>query len=649
MDHSKTSSRLAEEAENVGRNESGNISFDEILDLRLSRRSALRTALLAGAASLVDAAPSSAESPAPAVFSFDFTEIAAGSDETIHVADGHDADVLIRWGDPVAADAPAFDPFSQSAAAQARQFGYNNDFVGYVPLDGSRRGLLVVNHEYTNREIMFPGLGAQDAKSAFAAMTRERVDIEMMAHGGSIIEIARGDDGKWNVVRGSRYARRITGETEMEITGPAAGHTRLRTSSDPGARRVHGMLNNCAGGVTPWGTWLSCEENVNNYFSGRLADGSPEARFFKRYGLPGNAFNWGAHHPRFDLSQEPNEPNRFGWVVEIDPLDPTSTPKKRTALGRFKHEGAEGIVNADGRYVVYLGDDERFEYVYKFVTAGRIGADRAANLDLLDHGTLFVARFDADGTGTWLPLIHGEGELTAANGFASQADVLINARFAADLLGATKMDRPEDVEASAETGRVYVVLTNNTSRKPDQIDAANPRAPNRFGHILELTPSAGDHAAPHFHWEVLIKGGNPGLASSGAQFSAATTDNGWFGMPDNVAVDHRGRLWVATDGNSPAATGRGDGIWAVETRGPGRGTSRHFFRVPNGAEMCGPRFTPDDETFFVAVQHPGETTEGATAIASFEAPSTRWPDFRPDMPPRPSVVAITRRGGGKIA
>jgi secreted PhoX family phosphatase len=259
-----------------------------------------------------------------------------------------------------------------------------------------------------------------------------------------------------------------------------------------------------------------------------------------------------------------------------------------------------------------------------------------------------VAKFNADGTGQWLPLDFGEGKLTAENGFASQADVVIYARLASDLLGATKMDRPEDVEVNATTGKVYVLLTNNTKRKGDAVDAANPRADNAFGHIIEIVPEDGDHAAVAFKWEMLVKCGDPSIAEVGATFNPATTDSGWFGMPDNAVVDAMGRLWVATDGNSPKVTGRADGVWAMETEGKTRGTSKLFFRCPSGAELCGPEVTPDLETFFVAIQHPGEADKGQP-MATFETPSTRWPDFKDGMPPRPSVVVITRKGGGKIA
>ncbi|MBL8588030.1 MAG: PhoX family phosphatase [Methylobacteriaceae bacterium] len=656
-DHlANTRSRSAELADDIGANDSANTTIGDVIAARLARRDFLRGSLAAtvigSAVSPLAMSAARAQGTAPQS-RFAFKELAAGADEQMHVAEGYDAQVLIRWGDKVTADAPPFDPRAQTGAAQDKQFGYNNDFLGYFPIDGGRRGLLCVNHEYTNEELMFPAIGRQDVKDVrFKGMTAEMIAVEMAAHAGSVIEVARGADGKWTVVEGSKYARRITANTAMEITGPAAGDARMKTSADPDGKRVLGMLNNCAGGVTPWGTWLNCEENFNGYFSGAFPADSAEGKSNKRYNLPSHGYDWGRHHARFDVTKEPNEPNRFGWVVEIDPFDPASTPKKRTALGRFKHEGAAGIVNKDGRYAIYQGDDERFDYVYRFVTEAKVDTTgREGNRDILDRGVLSVARFDADGSGVWMPLVHGQGKLTAENGFRSQADVVIEARRAADLLGATKMDRPEDVEANPKTNKVYVMLTNNVRRKADQIDAANPRAENRFGHILEITPPDGDHAAANFRWEILVRCGDPSIAAVGATFNPATTKDGWFGMPDNCAIDADGRLWIATDGNSRSKTGRNDGLWALETEGPLRGASKLFFTVPNGAEMCGPCPTPDGETFFVAVQHPGEADEDDPKAepATFEKPSTRWPDFRPDMPPRPSVVAITRKGGGKIA
>ncbi len=639
-----------EESEDIGTNPTDNPTIGDVIAARFARRDILKGALgvaaIATAVSPLALTPRRAQAEPASRYRFD--EIAAGVDDNHHVAPGYDADVLIRWGDPVLPGAATFDPAAQTAAAQRTQFGYNNDYVAYFPMPGaanpSTHGLLVVNHEFTNEELMFPQPTRDLLKRGGAAgMVRALVDIEMAAHGGSVIEVRR-ENGKWQVVSGSKFARRIDAMTPMEITGPAAGHPRMRTTEDPAGRRVRGMLNNCAGGVTPWGTWLTSEENINYYFSGELRDGHAETANHRRLGVPGGLAAWGAFYDRFDVSKEPNEPNRFGWIVEIDPFDPTSTPKKRTALGRGKHEGAAGALSKDGRYVIYMGDDQRYEYVYRFVTAARVDrANPSVNRDILDDGTVSVARYNADGTLDWLPLTHGQGPLTAANGFASQADVLIEKRRAADLLKATKMDRPEDVEASPVTGKVYVNLTLNERRKPDETDAANPRPDNRFGHIVEMTPPDGDHAAAQFRWEILLRCGDPSVAAVGATFSTATTSNGWFGMPDNLAFDSLGRMWIATDGNSASRTGRSDGLWGVETEGAARATSRHFYRVPVGAELCGPFFTPDDETLFVAVQHPGQG-----AKSTFAAPSTRWPDFKPGMPPRPSVVAITKRGGGKI-
>ncbi|PJR93175.1 dTDP-glucose 4,6-dehydratase [Ochrobactrum sp. 695/2009] len=646
-----------EEADADPRNPSDNPTMGEIISRRFSRRGFLRgsLAVLAIAATVSPLALMSAgDARAASGSAFSFKEVEAGVDAHHHVAEGYDADVLLRWGDRLFADAPEFDPAKQSAEAQARQFGYNNDYVGYIAIDGSpERGLLVVNHEYTNPHLMFPGLvKIVDGKVEQAPLSKEQVDIEMAAHGGTIVEI-RKQDGKWQPVLDGAKNRRITSNTEMVLSGPVAGHDRVKTNADPSGTRVFGTINNCAGGVTPWGTYIMAEENIHGYFIGELPEGHAEAANYKRMGIPEGSYEWGRFYDRFDVSKEPNEPNRFGWIVEVDVSDPNSVPKKRTALGRFKHEGAESIVSKDGRVVFYLGDDERFDYVYKFVTAGKFNPDdRAANMDLLDEGTLHVAKFHEDGKVEWMPLVFGQGPLTEQNGFKSQADVLIETRRAGDLLGATKMDRPEDVQPNPVNGRVYVMLTNNTKRKDDQVDAANPRAKNAFGHIIEIEEDGQDFAATTGKWEVLLKCGDPSVAEVGASFSTDTTRNGWFGMPDNAAVDSAGRLWVATDGNSNKDTGRTDGLWAVDTEGDARATSKLFYRVPVGAEMCGPLFAPDDETAFVAVQHPGdggEDWDGHGRPSYYEDLSTRWPDFKDDMPVRPAVVAITKQGGGKIA
>jgi secreted PhoX family phosphatase len=600
----------------------------DLIDLRLNRRGLLR-----GAAALAAASPFAAAAQEAGPSTLRFKELAHAYDPQQHVADGYDMQVLIRWGDPVVAGAPAFDPANQTAAGQEKQFGYNNDFLGLHPLPlGSRtsdRFLLVANHEYTNTELMFPNLGRDGASKAQA-------EIELAAHGGAVVEIVR-ESGQWKVVPDSKYARRLSGNTPMQISGPAAGHEKMKTSADPTGRTVLGMFNNCAGGSTPWGTWLTCEENFDAYFNGDAAK-HPDAAVLKEYGFSRSRYTWSKHFDRFSFDKEPNEPNRFGWVVEIDPYDPGSPPVKRTALGRFKHEGCTYTLAKDGRVVFYTGDDERGEYVYKFVTSRPWNAnDRAANRDLLDDGVLHVARFADDGKVEWLPLVHGQGPLTAENGFAS----LIKARLAANLLKPTPMDRPEDIETNPVNGRVYVVMTNNTDRTPDKVDKANPRAANAHGHIIEIAPADGDHAATAGTWSIFLLAGKPGQ-DAGARYHRATTNDGWLSCPDNVAFDSKGRMWIATDG-APTAAGIADGVYATDTTGLGRALTRCFYQAPAGAEVCGPIFTPDDQTFFIAIQHPGEE-RGST----FEKPVTRWPDFKPDLPPRPSVVVITKKGGGPI-
>ena len=635
---------LIRDDDDVSSNTSSNTPFAEIAEQRLSRRGIL--AGLAGAAVL-----SLASSPgvsrralgAGSGSSLTFREIRQVYDETHHVAPGYTADVMLRWGDPVEAGAPPFDPMKHTAAAQAKQFGYNCDYIGFLPLPtGSAsgdRGLLCVNHEYTTRQLMFPGVGRNQK------LSKSQTEIEMAAHGHSVVEIFR-QNGSWSVVQNSAYNRRIHVGTPIRISGPAAGHKRLQTNADPTGIAAIGTINNCAGGQTPWGTVLIAEENFHGYFGGDPAK-TNEARNYKRYGLRTKSrYSWADHHDRFNLEKEPNEPNRFGWMVEIDPYDPTSTPVKRTALGRFKHEGANTTINRDGRVVVYSGDDQRFDYIYKFVSSGKFTpGNKAANGRLLDDGTLYVAKFTDDGVLTWLPLVWGSGPLTAVNGFNSQADVLIETRYAADLLGATPMDRPEDIEPNPVTGTVYVMLTNNTRREASQIDAVNPRAKNKHGHILEMIPpgrsSDADHAATSFRWEIPLLAGNPENTADGAKYPPDVTAAGWLSTPDNCAFDTKGRLWIATDG--APKSGVADGVWATDVEGSGRMLTKRFFAAPRGAEFCGPCFTPDDRTFFGAVQHPADERN-----STFATPSTRWPDFKNDMPPRPSVVVVTRNDGGVI-
>ncbi|MCB9868172.1 MAG: PhoX family phosphatase [Phycisphaerales bacterium] len=608
----------------------------------------MKAALAAVASAMPNVSvPASSNSNAAQPSSLTFAEIQHGLDGTHHLPAGYTAQVLVRFGDPLFGATPAFAPGKADAQAQERQFGADNDFLAFMPLpsagDVDQRGLLCANHERSTAALMWRNMASQRAQADRSAA---QCAHEMSAQGMSIVEV-RQRHGRWELVRNSAYNRRITARTtRMTVGGPAAGHPRMRTRDDPSGRQVIGTLNNCAGGVTPWGTILTCEENIHFYFLGDPAQ-HPEAAALRRYGFGGRLFYaWGRHVDRFHLQKEANEPNRFGWVVEVDPYDPKSVPVKRTALGRFKHEGATTAISHDGRVVVYLGDDERFEYLYKFVSEGRYDAmNRVANRDLLERGTLYVARFEAERM-HWLPLVHGEGPLTAANGFRSQADVVIEARRAADLVGATSMDRPEDVEPHPHTGNVYVVLTNNHRRDAHRLNSANPRPDNRWGQILEIVPprvnGAVDHTAFECGWEFFLLAGDPEDARQSARYAGPVSRNGWLACPDNIAFDREGRIWIATDGQTEAA-GFADSLYAADTNGPGRGITRLFFNAPRGAEVCGPCFSPDGRTLFIAVQHPA-----AERGSTFETPSTRWPDFDAERPPRSAVIAVTRADGGEI-
>lgn len=558
------------------------------------------------------------------------------------VAPGHDTQVLARWGDPVAADAPAFDPKSQTTDSQRKQFGHGNDFIAYLPMprgsQSSDHGLLWVNHEHTVDRLMFP-----DHDSDKPSSKHQRTELEAL--GGSVLEVRR-EGRSWSVVTGSKHNRRITGTTPCRVSGPAAGSPRMCTKADVSGERILGTLSNCGGGVTPWGTVLTAEENFQDLFKVDLnrLDAKRRAELERyNFGRPWTPME--AASSRFDVNQEPNEPNRFGWIVEIDPHDPFAAPIKRTALGRLAHEAAECVIDTSGRLVVYLGDDAYNEYVYRYVSTDQVNTeDPAANRRLLDDGVLSVAKFREDGMLEWLPLVHGEGPLTAENGFESQADVVIDVRRAADLLEATPMDRPEDIEPHPTTGDVYLALTKNRYRGVEPgpaVDGPNPRAKNKDGHVLKLIPPGGrgnrHHSANQFMWQVFLLAGPAERKSS---YPAPPTEHGWFSCPDNFAFDPEGRLWIATDGNE-GANGLPDGLWMIDPSF--NGAPRHFFSVPMGAECTGPCFTPDGSTLFVSVQHPGLNSN-----SNYDQPSTRWPDFDEALPPRPAVVAVRRTDGGPI-
>jgi hypothetical protein len=461
----------------------------------------------------------------------------------------------------------------------------------------------------------------------------------------------------------------------MDIHGPARGHELMRTHADPTGTRVLGTMANCSAGKTPWGTYLTSEENIDDYFAGArtLRETSKDAALleaYRRFPLRENSFyGWDSQDARFDTRVEPREPLRFGWMLEIDPHDPGSVPRKRTSLGRFQHEGANTLIGRTGHAVAYMGDDEKFEYIYKFVTRDRFDAKNpAANRDLLDHGTLYCARFDADGTGEWLPLVHDEnGPLSSRAGFASQGDVVIKVRAAADLLGATPMDRPEDVEPSPVTGRIYIPCTKSedrgvagddhwSGRETDiGVNAANPRPGNRSGHIIEIAEAGDDATATRFEWNVFLLAGDPRTgryivdAREVVPGSLAATDT-YFGgypnradvspihCPDNLGIDPQGRLWIVTDTDDHGRPN--NGCFVVPTSGPQRGLARQLASGPTGCEVCGCEFTPDGRTLFLSIQHPGE---GGT----LDNPRSHWPDGN-GMPARAALLAIERDDGGPV-
>ncbi|GAA2127461.1 PhoX family phosphatase [Arthrobacter humicola] len=655
-------------------NTSSNSYFRDIASATMSRRAALgfgaagalavvlgNTVTSAGTA-VADGGPglAAAAKDGFGASKLQFTAIAPvdAAVDKLTVPAGFTWQPVIRWGDPLFNDSPAFDVDHQSAAAQARQFGYNNDYTDILPIDGSkdRRAVLFTNHEYTNENIMLPaGFDAAETRA-----------IGRAAHGLTVVELERKNKNKpWSYVKGAGLNRRFLTDTTYELDGPAAGSALLKTTADPSGRAIKGTLGNCSGGTTPWGTILSGEENFNGYFA---APGTSDSD--KRYGLTSKptARQWELDDPRFDTRNPgyENEANRFGWIVEVDPFDPASTPRKHSAMGRFKHEGANVIVAKSGHVVAYMGDDERFDYLYKFVSAGtyRPGTtaeDRKNNLTLLSEGDLYVARFTGnsapaefdgsgklpadgafDGSGEWLPLVVG-GQSKVAG--MSVEEVLVYTRLAADKVGPTKMDRCEDVQPSLHTGKVYVVCTNNTDRGKTGKEGAtevNPRTLNRDGHIVEITET-GDQTSTTFGWNLLMVCGDPARNPAAYFAGFPPSQVSPISCPDNVAFDSVGNLWISTDG-APSSIGYADGLFKVTLDGADRGKVEQFLAVPRDAETCGPVIHDDERTVFVAVQHPGE--EG-----TFADQHSYFPDYvaagatpKPGQAraPRPSVVQVLR-------
>jgi hypothetical protein len=651
------------DTDDLGSNPTDSPHLGDLIHARTTRRGVLGGGLALAATTFFGGLPGLADPagarPAPPKGGagrrglLGFTEVPPSTADSFVVPPGYTAQVLIPWGTPLVPGVAWNQDASNTAADQERQVGFNHDGLHYFPLQrgasGNRRGLLVLNHEYTDANQIYTA--AQGSAITPDAAGAQKVAKALAGHGVTVVEVVQQPDGSWSHVVGSRYNRRITGTTPMAFSGPVPlAHPLLQSNNPP-----QGTLNNCGHGVTPWGTYLAAEENWNGYFGtdqpGWNAGRTP---LQLRYGVSATGFGYTWHRadPRFDVAVNPNELNRFGWMVEIDPFDPGSTPVKRTALGRIKHEGAF-VTEAQGRVVVYSGDDENGDYVYKFVGDRPWRQHRAQGRSPLDHGTLYVARFDANGSGTWLPLVHGTGPLTSANGFVDQADVLIRTRMAADALGATRCHRPEWVWGNERSGDVYVTFTNGTGN-PSAVNS--DRDPNPYGHVVRFRESGPSVTNPtRFTWDVFLFAGDPAYPAAGPNVPA---DQPLFGSPDGVWVDPDGRVWVQTDisnGSQNRAAAGYDRIGNNQmlAADPTTKEVRRFLTGPRGCEITGVITTPDQRTMFVNVQHPGESTTHWNE--QFGAPSptnprtvSNWPDFAASGRPRPATVVIRKVDGGVI-
>lgn len=609
--------------------------FDVLADKAISRRGFLGSCVGLGASAFVMGVTSSYPMSALARTSgkLSFEAVLTNTLDTVTVADGYSWHTVASWGDPLWSKGEEFDHASRgTGASQELAFGDNNDGMSLYTEHG--KYVLAVNNEYVNKKIFH---GNRDSKQA---ETIDDVRKSKAGHGLTVMEVAQ-KNGQWSIVKDSRYNRRVTVDTPMDIVGPARGDDRLKTAEDPTGTTSKGTWNNCGNGRTPWGTYLACEENFNGYFSS--SDDQYEiSKELKRYGVKNKdkGYNWAMADERFDVSKHPNEANRAGYIVELDPLDPTSTPKKQTALGRFKHENAEVVIADSGHVVVYMGDDERGEFLYKFVSDGKYQrfASKAENSALLESGRLYVAKFHDSGVGEWLALTP---ETTGMN---SQAEVCIHTRQAASAVGATTMDRPEWVASNPYKKEVYCALTNNKNRgkKPNAggdetpVGGPNPRKENNYGQIVRWMPASGDHLATGFSWDLFVTAGNPTVHANAYAGSSNVTALNMFNSPDGLAFDKRGVLWVQTDGkytNKDEFAGQGNNQMLAAD--PDTGELRRFMVGPKECEITGITWSIDGKTMFVGIQHPGEKG------------GSHFPGGG-DSVPRSSIIAITKDDGGYI-
>ena len=601
--------------------------FDEVLSAALTRRDFLGGVVAFGSGAFVAAASAPVWAIASAGAALQFDSIAANTLDTVTVPEGFGWQVLASWGDPLWSSAPEFDHKTRGTAeSQEQSLGDNNDGMEIFTKDG--RILLAVNHEYVNRGVFHGNRESGNPE------TEDDYRKSIAGHGVAVFEIAV-KNGKWQVVKDSPYNRRITADTLMTITGPGAGHRLLQTAADPSGRNSRGTWNNCGSRKTPWGTYLTCEENFNGYFSSSDENYKLSSEM-KRYGigLKDRGYGWANVDERFDISKHSNEPNRCGYAVEIDPADPDSIPKKRTALGRIKHENAEIVMAGDGRVVVYMGDDERGEFLYKFVSSRPY---RQGDRDVLEDGQLYAAKFDANGRGQWLAL-------TPATTGMPAREICIFTRIAASSVKATTMDRPEWVAAHPYKPQTYCALTNNKNRgvKPNSggdqtpVGGPNPRAKNRYGQIVRWSPENGDHADDNFKWDLFVLAGNPSVHNDDRAGSGNINTGNMFNSPDGLGFDSLGHLWIQTDGNySNKDDFAGHGNNQMLLGDTLTGEIRRFLVGPREAEITGLTWSPDKKTMFVGIQHPGDKG------------GSHFPGGG-DSTPRSSIIAVQRDDGAVI-
>lgn len=604
--------------------------FDKVLAAAMSRRDVLKSIFVVGGMAAIGGASALPRIASALDSRFAFSPIDPNSLDDITLPQGYLHEVVVRWGDPLWSDAAEFDHGTRGTGdSQEKSFGDNIDGMEVFPVGD--RLLLVVNNEYTNRSIIWGN--REDGKPA------EDDDVlkGKMAHGLTVVEIAQGENG-WAVVKDSPYNRRVTPDSPMALTGPAAGDDLVKTAADPEGLQSLGTWNNCGNGRTPWGTYLACEENFNGYFSAADSEHKVSVEL-SRYGVSAEdwGYGWAQIDERFDVSKHPNEPNRAGYVVELDPAQPDSVPRKLTALGRFKHENAELVINGDGRVVVYMGDDERGEFLYRYVSNG-VYAPGGETDSLLEDGKLYVAKFHENGAGQWLEL---NPETT---GMASMAEVSVHTRQAASAVGATTMDRPEWVAANPSKAEVYVALTNNKNRgiKPNAggdvtpVGGPNPRAENIYGQIVRWKPNAADHTNDGFVWDLYAMAGNPTVHDDMNAGSDNITADNMFNSPDGLKFDSNGMLWIQTDGNySNEEAFAGQGNNQMLAGDPVTGEIQRFMVGPKECEVTGMTWSPDRRTMFVGIQHPGERGD------------SHWPEGG-DAVPRSAVIAIRREDGAVV-